>query len=127
MRLVLAEIFAFRHRLPGHRQAADQRADQYMISMRLPKQAEMRFARLQRMISLGWLRLRGSYGANEGLFFAASARNLRRSAWIFLVPPQPRNVGHQRHSRPLRAGRGAVASRCFSAARAYFVENSRKG
>lgn len=43
----------------------------------------MLFAHLKRILGLGRLRLRGSYGANDEFLLAATAQNLRKLAKIF--------------------------------------------
>jgi hypothetical protein len=68
------------------------KARQYDISMKLRKKVEMLFAHLKRILSLGWLRLRGPYGPNDEFLLAATAQNLRKLAEIFPAPRQMRKA-----------------------------------
>ena len=55
-------------------------SDSYITSMRARKKVEMLFARLNRILKLDRLCLRGPNGARDEYLFAATARSLRKLA-----------------------------------------------
>ena len=63
------------------------KTDDYRTSCKQRKKVEMLFAHLKRILWLGWLRLRGPFGAKDEFLLAAAAQNLRKIAKLRTATP----------------------------------------